>query len=180
MSKEELIDKMVTAVMEDFDFDRVHRVMVNLGCKWDIGNGEMTVPSPYRLTKNAERLLRDAAQHYGDKEFYSCGSGGFMAHLDGGTLTLQFILSEMTSYVFDFININGPDPKADIKAKRIKDCNLSVRTTNICKACGIDTLGDLCKLNKTDWLKFHGGGPKSLAEIGDMLHEHGLDWAEWR
>lgn len=25
MSKEELIDKMVTAVMENFDFDRVHR-----------------------------------------------------------------------------------------------------------------------------------------------------------
>jgi hypothetical protein len=61
MSKEELIDKMVTAVMEDFDFDRVHRVMVNLDWKWDIGDGEM--------------------------------------------LTLQFVLSEMTSYASDFINI---------------------------------------------------------------------------
>lgn len=33
MSKEELIDKMVTAVMENFDFDRVHLVMVNLDWK---------------------------------------------------------------------------------------------------------------------------------------------------
>ena len=109
MSKEELIDRMVTAVMEDFDFDRVHRVMVNLDWKWDIGDGEMTVPSIYRLTKEAERLLRDVAQHYGDKEFYSCGSGGFMTHLDGETLTLQFILTEMTSYASDFINIEHKD-----------------------------------------------------------------------
>ena len=109
MSKEELIDKMVTVIMEDFDFDRVRRVMVNLDWKWDIGNGEMTVPSHYRLTKMAEGLLRDAAQHYGDKEFYSCGSGGFMAHLDGETLTLQFVLQEMTSYPSDFIKIDEPD-----------------------------------------------------------------------
>ena len=104
MSREELIDKMVTAVMEYFDFDRVHRVMMNLDWKWDIGNGEMTVPSTYRLTKCAERLLRDAAQYYGDQDFYSCGTGGFIASLEGETLTLQFILSTMTSYASDFIN----------------------------------------------------------------------------
>jgi len=180
MNKEELIDKMVTAVMEDFDFDRVHRVMMNLDWKWDIGDGEMTVPSSYRLTKNAEILLRDAAQHYGDKEFYSCRSGGFAAHLDGETLTLQFILTEMTSYASDFINIDEPDPKADIKAKRIKDCNVSTRTRNICMFGGIETLGDLCRLRKTDWLKFRNSGKKSLAEVDNLLHDNGLDWAEWR
>ena len=30
MSREKLIETMVTAVMEDFDFDKVHRVMVSL------------------------------------------------------------------------------------------------------------------------------------------------------
>lgn len=104
MSREELIDKMVTVVMENFDFDRVHRVMVNLDWKWVIGDGETTVPSIYRLTRNAERLLREAAQHYGEEEFYSCGTGGFMAHLEGETLTLQFILSTMTTNASDFIN----------------------------------------------------------------------------
>lgn len=69
------------------------------------------------------------------------------------------------------------NPKLDIK---IEDCNLSVRTTNICKANGIDTLGDLCKLHKTDWLKFRNGGKKSLIELDDLLHDNGLDWAEWR
>lgn len=104
MNREELIDKMVAVVMENFDFDRVHRVMVNLDWKWVIGDGETTVPSIYRLTRNAERLLREAAQHYGEEEFYSCGTGGFMAHLDGEELTLQFILSTMTSCASDFIN----------------------------------------------------------------------------
>jgi len=107
MSKEQLIEKMVTAVMEDFDFDRVHRVMVNLDWEWDIGDGEMTIPSTYRIMKEANRLLTCAANHYGEGD-YSCGSGGFMAHLegttDGTTLTLQFILTEMTSYADDFIN----------------------------------------------------------------------------
>ena len=71
-----------------------------------------------------------------------------------------------------------PDPKADIKAKRLADCELSVRTINICAANDIDTLGDLCKLHKTDWLKFRNGGKKSLFELDDLLHDHGLDWAE--
>lgn len=132
MSKEELIDKMVTTVMEDFDFDRVHRVMVNLDWKWNIGDGEMTVPSSYRLTKYAERLLRDVAQHYGDEEPYSCGSGGFTAYLDGETLTLQFILSEMTSYASDFTDIDEPDPEA----KRIEDDWLKFRNGGKKSTCG--------------------------------------------
>ena len=115
MKKAELIDKMVTAVMEEFDFDRVHRIMENLDWKWDgIGCCKMTVPSTYRMTKYAEKLLRDAAQHYGGKESYSCSSGGFTAKFDGEALTLQFILTEMTSFASDFIDIDEPCPKADI------------------------------------------------------------------
>lgn len=63
-------------------------------------------------------------------------------------------------------------------AKRIEDCNLSTRTWNICKANGIETMGDLCKLCKTDWLKFRNSGKKALAEIDDLLHDNGLDWAK--
>jgi len=71
-----------------------------------------------------------------------------------------------------------PDPKANIKAKRIADCELSVRTIKICVANDIDTLGDLCKLHRTDWLRFRDGGKKSLFELDDLLHDHGLDWAK--
>ena len=106
MSREQLIENMVAEVMEDFDFDRVHLIMVNLDWKWDIGDGEMTIPSTYRIMKKAEGLLTNAASHYGENENYSCGSGGFMAHLDGTTLTLQFVLTETTSYADDFIKID--------------------------------------------------------------------------
>ena len=67
-----------------------------------------------------------------------------------------------------------------ILSKRLVDCELSVRTLNICHANGIETLGDLTKLHKTDWLKFRNGGKKSLIELDDLLHDNGLDWAEWR
>lgn len=72
--------------------------------------------------------------------------------------------------------ISSHNPALDIK---IEVCNLSVRTRNICKTNGIETLGDLCKLHKTDWLKFRNGGKKSLLEIDNLLHDHNLDWVEW-
>jgi DNA-directed RNA polymerase alpha subunit len=58
------------------------------------------------------------------------------------------------------------------------DCVVSVRTTNLCKENGIDTLGDLCKLHKTDWMKFRHGGKKAFIELDDLLHDNGLDWAQ--
>ena len=105
MSKEELIEEMVTAVMEDFDFDRVHDVMVFLDWRWSIANGERTVPSSYRLMKTADRLLRETAAHYGETEFYMNGTGGFIASLDNGTLALHFLLAEASSDHRDFINV---------------------------------------------------------------------------
>ncbi len=107
MSREELIETMVTAVMEDFDFDRVHKVMVFLDWRWSIENGERTVPSLYRLMKTADSLLRDCAQYYGDKEFHAMGTCGFMASLDDGNLTLQFILTETTSDHEDYIHVEN-------------------------------------------------------------------------
>ena len=102
MTKEELIDKMIADVMEEFDFDKVRKVMLSLDWKWNIGDGEMTVPSTYRLTKKAEELLKDAASHYGERDFYFCGCGGLVASLDGKDLSLQFILAETTTYAEDY------------------------------------------------------------------------------
>lgn len=66
-----------------------------------------------------------------------------------------------------------------ILSKRLVDCELSVRTLNICHANGIETLGDLTKLHKTDWLKYRNGGKKSLIELDDLLSANGLEWAKW-
>ena len=117
MSKEELIDKMVTEVLENFDFDRVHRVMKYLDRKWVDGDGYLFVPNHYQLAKKAERLLQDVAQHYGCK-WYSCASGGFMANIDGESLTLQFILMEITSFASYFINIDELDPTDELWAEQ--------------------------------------------------------------
>lgn len=104
MSREELTDKMVTDVMECFDFETVHDVMVSLNWEWDIGDGEKTVPSIYRLMRNAERLLRNAASHYGEKNAFCTGTGGLLATLDDGILTLEFILKESSAFQEDYIN----------------------------------------------------------------------------
>lgn len=65
-----------------------------------------------------------------------------------------------------------------ILSKRLVDCELSVRTLNICHANSIETLGDLTKLHKTDWLKYRNGGKKSLIELDDLLAANGLEWAK--
>lgn len=62
----------------------------------------------------------------------------------------------------------------------IEECkaDLSIRAYNICKREGIETLGDLTKLSRMDWLKFRDSGKKSMECIDDMLAKHGLSWAD--
>ena len=102
MTQDQLIDHMITDIMEDFDFEKVRNVMMYLDWKWDIGNGEMTVPSIYRLTKQAERLLRDTAKYYGEKDHYTISTGGFTATLDEDTLWLSFGLEEVSAFAEDY------------------------------------------------------------------------------
>lgn len=105
MDKKELIEKMIADVMEHFDFDKVRKVMLYLDWKWDIGEGEMTVPSTYRLAKKAESLLRRVATSY-DSEDESkprvCSCGGFIAEMVNGTLSLTFTLEEMSACDEDY------------------------------------------------------------------------------
>lgn len=102
MTQDQLIDNMITDIMEDFDFEKVRKVMLMLDWKWDIGNGEMTVPSVYRMTKKAEQLLRDAAKDYGKKDHHTISSGGFTATLYEDMLTLSFELEEVTAFPEDY------------------------------------------------------------------------------
>ena len=97
MSKEEIIEAMITQVMEDFDFEKVHNVMNLLDWRWSNSDGGSDVPSFYKIIKTAEKLLRGVAKYYGDEEFHCFSTGGFMASLDNGILALQFILTEITS-----------------------------------------------------------------------------------
>lgn len=82
----------------------------------------------------------------------------------------------MNEYINHGIISTNDNP---ILSKQLVDCELSVRTLNICQANGIETLGDLTKLHKTDWLKYRNGGKKSLIELDDLLAANGLEWAKW-
>lgn len=92
--------------------------------------------------------------------------------------SLGSALNKKVAEVFTPKDTDEPDHKADIKAKRIVDCDLSFRTKNICRANDIYTLGDLCKLRMTDWLNLRNSGKKTLIELNYFLNYYGLDWAE--
>ena len=69
----------------------------------------------------------------------------------------------------------SPEMKA-LLSQKTEELDLSVRTRNLLKANGIDTVRDLCRLKKTDWLKFRNGGKKSLTELDDFMAAHNLTW----
>lgn len=61
-------------------------------------------------------------------------------------------------------------------SQKVENLDLSVHTRSLLKANGIDTILDLCRLNKTDWLKFRNCGKRSLTELDDFLTAHNLTW----
>ena len=69
----------------------------------------------------------------------------------------------------------SPEIKA-LLSRKTEELDLSVRTRNILRANGIDTILDLCRLRKIDWLNFRNGGKKSLAELDDFMKAYNLTW----
>ena len=69
----------------------------------------------------------------------------------------------------------SPEMKT-LLSQEVEELNLSVRTRNILKANGIDTVLDICRMKRTDCLKFRNGGKKSLTELDDFLSAHNLTW----
>jgi hypothetical protein len=81
---------MVSEIISDFDFNKVHRVMKFLDWQWaKLG----AVPSAEDLQKEAQRLLGSLEGEPGVK-----GTGGLRASLKNeGTLSLKCILTESWS-----------------------------------------------------------------------------------
>ena len=69
----------------------------------------------------------------------------------------------------------SPEMKA-LLSHKVEELDLSVRTRNILKANGIDTILDICRMKKTDCLNFRNGGKKALTELDDFLTAHNLTW----
>ena len=182
-AREQLLEKMVTSVMEGFDFEKVLTVMRRLGWKWSTTDSEMAVPSMYRLMKKAEELLKEAVSHYGEKEFFATGFGGLTASLDGSVLVLQFVLEEYTSHAGDYIT-DETDPQEQqppmpapvkvtlngemVKAKMTFLCNgTQFNKDDFYPIVSLDTYYDEDDLLKKD----SGSSPKPLYKV--MLAKNG-------
>lgn len=86
------MEEKISDILNNFDFERVHKAMIALEWNWYLGMGGEGIPSVGALKKAARELLSDA---WTKKNIIS--SGGFSAVYDDGDLVLRFILEEWFS-----------------------------------------------------------------------------------
>jgi hypothetical protein len=80
---------MIDEILDEFNFERVHKVMVALDWTWSGTDG---VPTIADLRRMARSLLKQVVE---SKGIHSVGSGGFTAYMHYGILGLRF---EISSY----------------------------------------------------------------------------------
>ena len=64
----------------------------------------------------------------------------------------------------------------NILSKKLADCDLSVCTLCCLRAAGIETIGELVKYSKSDFLRMRNFGRKSIMEIEDFLQDNKIGW----
>lgn len=100
--KQKQREAMIAEVMENFDFEKVHKVMEYLDWKWSIGHDENVVPSVYRLMKQAEKMLDDVSRN-DDGMRIELSTGGLRAVFDENEdLELRFEIELNTSCSEDY------------------------------------------------------------------------------
>ncbi len=75
--------------------------------------------------------------------------------------------------------IEKPEESEFLKIKKlllmnVDELKLSVRAQNCLRSANIKTLADLVRHQEVEMLQFRNFGRKSLAELGEILHENGL------
>lgn len=97
MSNEEK-ERRIEEVLDNFDFQKVLKVMRFLNWKWATRNGDLKVPSLYQLMSTAKILLNDVVHHIGTNGHKEASCGGLKASVSvKGDLSLSF---EIMSYTF--------------------------------------------------------------------------------
>lgn len=86
LSKE--MGELVDEVLDEFDFEKVHRTMKALEWTWHDTDG---VPTIGDLRRQARELLQDLLKH----NHHCVGTGGLFAYRMADTVGLRF---EVTSY----------------------------------------------------------------------------------
>lgn len=77
--------------------------------------------------------------------------------------------------------VERPEESEFLKVKKlllmnVDELKLSVRAQNCLRSANIKTLADLVKHQEVEMLQFRNFGRKSLAELGEILHENGLSF----
>lgn len=90
---------MIEDVLEDFDFDKVRKVMEFLDWGWAGAEKEVKVPSLYRLVKHADILLHEVTK----EDINEVSAGGFRAVKDeDGNLELRFEIEKVKTFTDDY------------------------------------------------------------------------------
>lgn len=74
MTNQEIIDE----VMDNMDFDKIHRVMEYLNWQWADGEGGFEVPDVPRIRKFCRSLIKNLLE----ENLQSIESGGFLVYKD--------------------------------------------------------------------------------------------------
>jgi hypothetical protein len=80
---------MIDEILDEFDFEKVHKVMVALDWEWKHSD---ELPSPAKLRHHARTLLRVVAER---RDIRYAHTNGLTAYMENGLLGLRF---EVSSY----------------------------------------------------------------------------------
>ncbi len=102
------------------------------------------------------------------------------------------ILSDHVKFFVNFEEQEEDHPQPDLVEEEVKEAErnrlrkilltpvdeleLSVRAHNCLKAANIKSLSELVQLQESELLKFRNFGRKSLAELGEVVHQYGLEF----
>ena len=98
-------EDQIRIILEETDFEKIHKVMKFLNWRWHIDND---VPTIERLKEEAHHHLEQIWDFgdTGESNYYSCGTGGFRAskYVYHG-LTMLGLAFELTGWDFDYNDV---------------------------------------------------------------------------
>lgn len=72
------VQEAIDEIMDNFDFERVHKVMDFLNWKWFSADANSEVPDPSELRKSARKQIKECLQGSVDySDYFSISCGGF-------------------------------------------------------------------------------------------------------
>lgn len=111
-------EKHIQYIIENFNFEKVHKVMELLNWTWLMSND---VPTIDELKKSATRLLNDICK----EDFDTSSTGGFKVTKYDDHLELEFIISNYDSSVLNYGSEYERKKKLKTRKKKINTININ-------------------------------------------------------